>query len=88
MCAAAALDISRRNPQDDFELIQRVGSGTYGDVYKVFVLYIIMAIYMSNYLKPLIRDTVYIDTLSVWVEDVTRGVHVDGLILISADDKK
>lgn len=36
---AAAMDaigVLNTNPLDDYELIHRIGSGTYGDVFKVF----------------------------------------------------
>jgi serine/threonine protein kinase len=32
--SAARPNISRRNPEQEFELLKRIGSGTYGEVYK------------------------------------------------------
>jgi len=31
----SSMEVSKRDIIDDYDLVQRVGSGTYGDVYKV-----------------------------------------------------
>ena len=42
-------DISRDNPTKVFDLIQKIGSGTYGDVYKVKI--VLKILWSWNYLN-------------------------------------
>ena len=44
--------IQRRNPEHDFQLLKQVGSGTYGEVYKVRTLcQLISTCYLTSTLK-------------------------------------
>jgi len=51
-------DISRRNPQDEYELLQRIGSGTYGDVYKVSLQMIENNVLSSSILIKLLKQNI------------------------------
>jgi hypothetical protein len=40
--------ISRRNPENEFDLLKQIGSGTYGEVYKVGVVHVNFVIIVKS----------------------------------------